>query len=116
MATAAPKKTKQRARLKPSTDRRLKDYSLAAAGVGALAFAPPMHASITSSTPNLTIPVNSGSPPFAPIPGFTHAIKLVEYSNESSSGVYVSGVSASPAFFGRSVSGSIAGASVVSRN
>jgi hypothetical protein len=95
----------QRARLKPTMDRRLKDYSLAAAGLGALAFAPPAHASITFSTPNLTIPLNSGSPTFAPIPGYTHPIKIVEYSNSGSSGVTVSAGSASPAFFGNSSSG-----------
>ncbi len=95
-----------------SLDRRLKDYSLAAAGVSALALASPAQAAIVSTTPNTTIPLNGVTPIYAPITGFPAAIKIVNSSNSGSSLVAVFPASATPAFFGGSSKGSIAPASV----
>lgn len=84
-------------------DLRLKDYSLAAAGAGALALAPPAQATIVSSTPNTTL--TADTPIAVPIAGFPSAIGIVEYSNEFSSGVSLLAGSANPAFFGVSNGG-----------
>lgn len=62
------RKNKKKARLSLPLDRRLKDYSLAAAGVGALALASPAHAAIASNTLNITIPADGNIHPIS-VPG-----------------------------------------------
>lgn len=69
-------KQKKQVNLGVKLDSRLKDYSLAAAGVGALALAAPAHATIASTSPNLSIPVNA-APTLLPVPGYPSAIAMV---------------------------------------
>jgi hypothetical protein len=93
-------RTKKQARLSLATDRRLKDYSLAAAGVGALALAAPAHAAITSTSPSLNIPADSSSA--LPVPGYPNGVRIANYLSGGSTSSY--GV----AIYSRSFSGTSA--------
>ncbi len=101
-----PAKAKKQIRLSRAMDSRLKDYSLAAAGVGALALAAPAHASISATAPNLTIP-QTGVATSIPVTGFPTALaaKNTDFGDSSAS-VKVMGGIAGVKFWGSGSSSS----------
>ncbi len=104
------KKQRPPVRLDRAMRRRLQDYSLAAAGVGALALAAPAQASIASVSPNLSIPQNGGLK-FLPVPGYANAIGMVNSQSASFRSVWISSSSSTGAgarFFAKSSNGHIA--------
>lgn len=117
MASRGTTRNRRQVRLNRAMGRQLKDYSLAAAGVGALALAPPVQASITSVSPNLNIPQNGGFK-FLPVPGYPNAIGMLNSQSADSRSVWISSSSSSGAnarFFAKSTSGQIAPASAGQR-
>ncbi|HLN01559.1 MAG TPA: hypothetical protein VK335_19890 [Bryobacteraceae bacterium] len=59
MPAKGNRKQKDRARLKNPLEKRIKDYSLAAVGIGAVAFAPAASAAVVVVNLNHTVPVNT---------------------------------------------------------
>jgi hypothetical protein len=117
MASKGTTRNRRKVSLDRVTERRLKDYSLAAAGVGALALAAPAQAGIASVSPNLNIPLNSAFT-YLPVPGYPNAIGMFNSQTADARSVWISSSSTSGAtarIFGKSAGGRIAPASVGQR-